>query len=157
MTLEARFWQKVVKTDGCWEWTPKPLSHGYGGIGAGGRHGETLLAHRVSWEIHYGPIPDGLIVLHRCDNKICVRPDHLATGTHADNARDKVEKGRHRNGTSWRKGADVPTAKLTEDQVRDIKRRIHSERGIDLAAEYGVSKVCISMIKTGRTWASVTP
>lgn len=90
--LETRFWQRVEKTDGCWRWTGPLHAFGYGLIWRGGNN---VGAHRISWEIHVGPIPDGLFVLHRCDNPPCVRPDHLFLGTQADNIHDMVAKGRN--------------------------------------------------------------
>lgn len=93
-SLAARFWAKVNKTPTCWLWTANRLPKGYGVINVGGRAGSQQLAHRVSWELHFGPIPDGLWVLHRCDNPPCVRPDHLFLGTVQDNVDDMVTKGR---------------------------------------------------------------
>jgi len=95
--IEMRFWSKVTKGAGCWEWTASTDHKGYGKLAEGGRQGRTLSAHRVSYELNVGPIPDGLLVLHRCDNPPCVRPDHLFVGTHTDNAQDMAKKGR-----SWR-------------------------------------------------------
>lgn len=76
----------------CWEMGGHRMKGGYVHIMRGGRR---MLAHRMSYELHYGPIPDGLLVLHRCDNAACVRPTHLFLGTHRDNTTDMVEKGRH--------------------------------------------------------------
>jgi hypothetical protein len=98
-TPEARFWKHVEKTDdGCWEWTARcipvpnhPDQRGHGQIRIDGK---AVLTHRFSWELHNGPIPDGLLVLHRCDNRPCVRPDHLFLGTHKDNTLDAMSKGR---------------------------------------------------------------
>ncbi len=93
--VAERFWSKVVKTDdGCWGWNGATTPFGYGRMTAGSRGAGLLRAHRVSWELHYGPIPAGLLVLHHCDNPPCVRPNHLFLGTMLDNSRDAVAKGR---------------------------------------------------------------
>jgi hypothetical protein len=95
VALDCRFWSKVIKSDKCWTWTGAINKHtGYGTIGLGRRSGKTRGAHRVSWELAHGPIPEGLYVCHRCDNKRCVRPDHLFLGTAEDNAQDALRKGR---------------------------------------------------------------
>lgn len=102
-TLPTRFWAKVNK-DGpvhpvlgtpCWLWTASFGTAGYGQIGVGGAVGRPIGAHRVSWELHNGPIPDGMCALHKCDVKACVNPEHLFTGTLIDNVADMMEKGRH--------------------------------------------------------------
>lgn len=85
------FWLKVTKTDTCWLWTGRRDKNGYGKVGA-------ALSHRVFWELHNGHIPDGLYVLHHCDNPPCIRPTHLFLGTQADNVRDMAAKGR---GKGW--------------------------------------------------------
>lgn len=97
-SFEDRFWRRVNKTDTCWLWTggciggrDRGPTHVYGEVW---RDNVKLLTHRVSWEMAFGPIPDGLFVLHRCDTPLCVRPDHLFLGTQADNARDMWAKGR---------------------------------------------------------------
>lgn len=91
--MVARFWESVEKGpgDACWEWTGHANRSGYGRVT---RRGRDLFAHRYSWELANGPIPDGLIVCHRCDNPPCVRPEHLFLGTHSDNMRDAQRKGR---------------------------------------------------------------
>ncbi|MGJ0510229.1 MAG: HNH endonuclease signature motif containing protein [Methylocystis sp.] len=89
---EVRFWEKVIRGDGCWEWTAAKSVRGYGTFGL--RKGKMVPAHRMSWELTYGKIPDGLIVCHHCDNPECVRPDHLFLGTYSDNTQDMIRKGR---------------------------------------------------------------
>lgn len=94
--LSVRFWKHVEKTDGCWLWNGATGEHGYGSIGGEGGAGN-LRANRVSWQLHYGKVPDGLHVCHRCDNPPCVRPDHLFLGTRKDNLQDAKAKGRTSN------------------------------------------------------------
>ena len=90
-TITERFWEKVHITDGCWEWMARRKLHGYGEF----RIIDCLVpAHRMAWVLSVGPIPKGLLVLHRCDNPPCCNPDHLFLGTQADNLRDAIQKGR---------------------------------------------------------------
>jgi hypothetical protein len=92
--LEERFWQRVAVSDGCWEWTGTRDKDGYGEISRPGTNAGKVRAHRLSWELHNGDVPEGLWVLHRCDNPPCVRPDHLFVGDYLANIRDMMEKGR---------------------------------------------------------------
>lgn len=90
---QARFWAKVQKSSGCWEWQACTNGAGYGIVGIGGKRVDR--AHRVSYRLHKGEIPAGLFVCHTCDNRRCVRPDHLFLGTNQDNVDDMVTKGRN--------------------------------------------------------------
>lgn len=146
--LEERFWQKVAKSDGCWLWLAKTNQRGYGTIRrVGGQNGD-VYAHRLSWELHFGVIPDGLFVCHRCDTPSCVRPDHLFLGTPADNMADMVAKGRRR------KGDQSPFSKLSSNSVAQIRARYEAGgiRQRDLADAYGVSESLICLVLQGRRW-----
>jgi len=148
MNAKDRFEAKVGNHgNGCWEWTAHRNMNGYGTFRLEGR---TCLAHRAAWELAYGPIPDGIRVLHHCDNPSCVRPDHLFLGTQDDNIRDREEKGR--GGTA--RGERGGTAKLTEAQVLEIRRRADGgETQASLGTAFGVTQVNISHITRRRSWA----
>lgn len=92
--LMTRFWAKVQKGDDCWIWSGATNRHGYGQIRIDGRN---VAAHRLAWEFEHGPIPEGMNVLHSCDNPPCIRGAHLWLGTMADNSQDMASKGRWRN------------------------------------------------------------
>jgi hypothetical protein len=134
-----RFWQYVTKSDGCWEWTGPLYSNGYGDFSVRKKH---HLAHRYSFELAFGPIvPNKLCVLHRCDNRPCVRPDHLFLGTRGDNNRDCANKGRTLRSDKH------PAGKLTDAQTLDIRRRSAAgESGVSLAMAFNVSTALISLI-----------
>ncbi len=93
-TFEKRFWSKVEKTDTCWNWGAYRSVKGYGHILSAGAGSKMLSVHRASWMMHFGDIPDGAMVLHKCDNPGCVRPDHLELGDQALNMKQKVARGR---------------------------------------------------------------
>jgi hypothetical protein len=99
---DSRFLKNIEKTLGCWNWTGAVNAYGYGVITVGGRIGKQWKAHRYSWVYHNGTIPEsdgphGTVVMHKCDNRLCVNPDHLELGSQADNVRDMDNKGRRRN------------------------------------------------------------
>jgi hypothetical protein len=96
---EERFWKHVKKSpDGCWLWIGGTARGGYGEFNAGGLKRGNISSHRFSYELHYGPIPEGMDICHHCDTPACVRPDHLFVGTRSDNVQDMLRKNRHRNG-----------------------------------------------------------
>lgn len=141
---EERFWPNVSKIDdGCWTWTRYCNPAGYGIFS----WDDGTIASRFSWSITNGPIPDGLDVLHKCDNPPCVRPDHLFLGTDADNMADKISKGR---GNYYSGGPKAK--KLTWTQVEEVR----ALRGVltlrQLAAKYGVTVSSIWSIHDCRTW-----
>jgi hypothetical protein len=101
VSLVTRFWLKVDRRgdNECWLWTASTTGNGYGQFSPTCHPPKTGYAHRFSYELHYGPIPAGMLVCHTCDNPRCVNPKHLFLGTHQDNATDMKQKGRHWNGS----------------------------------------------------------
>lgn len=147
-----RFDVKVTKSSDCWIWTGGGDRHGYGRFWYDGK---MQLSHRVNWLLHNGPIPDGLCVLHTCDNPPCVNPAHLWLGTQADNMHDCANKGRAVGGIS--RGQRHGLAKLTDDKVLEI-RRIYSAGGTtqrELAGAFEVSQAVINYILLRKTWAHI--
>ena len=146
-----RFWDKakVAGRDECWNWQAGRLRAGYGRFF---RNGRTELAHRVAFELVKGPIPDGLHVCHRCDNRACVNPEHMFLGTNADNMRDRNEKGRQAHVVGVANGQ----AKLTPADVKMIRHLYSAEcqTPTRLAAHFGVSRSQVSRIVHGKGWAS---
>lgn len=157
LSLEQRFWQKVRKGDGCWEWTANRDEKGYGRFRyPGARAGR---AHRFSYIHHFGPIAGGLQVCHRCDNPPCVRPDHLFLGTNSDNQKDSVQKGRNRGP----RGTGHPLSVLSPDDIKRIRSEVILRKGVyqrpsvakRFAAEFGVSLTLIYAIANRKTWKHV--
>jgi hypothetical protein len=150
--LAVRFWARVEKSDGCWLWKGahkygpnSPESYGY--FNVGGKEKRKRAAHRLAWELTYGPIPDGLFVLHVCDRQICCNPQHLRLGSQADNLADMVAKGRACRG-------EQRSVRFTDNHVREIRAR-YATGGISqaaIAAIYGVSAGHIGSIIRGETW-----
>ena len=149
-----RFLEKAnVSEDGCWEWRGSKYRNGYGRFSLGDKWRS---AHRVAYELFVGSIPDRLFVLHKCDNKACVRPDHLFLGTQADNMTDMKVKGRSNGGPPFGEGNGK--AKLNETQVRHIflECKLRKANRKQLADKYGVSRSAIRDIATGKSWTSVS-
>lgn len=151
--LKQRFEENFQVTPGCWLWTGGVAgSRDYGGIWSKGKHWR---AHRLSYEMYVGPIPDGMHVLHKCDCVKCVNPDHLFLGTHTDNMRDMENKGRGK-----RPAVRVPprgeqqwSAKLTAEQVVAIRqdRRLN----VVIGRELGVTGSLVGMIKSRKVWRHI--
>ncbi len=138
-----RFRDKFVTepNSGCWLWTDATFPNGYGRFKVDGK---SLKAHRVSYELHNGLIPEGLHVCHTCDVRVCVNPDHLWLGTNQDNVNDRDAKGRQS------KGSANGQAKLTEEQVWELYHSEDTQR--EIAAQYGVSPAQVSRIKRKKGW-----
>lgn len=148
-----RFFAKVIEApDGCWLWTGAKGSHGYGNFGY--RKPKTTTAHRYAYELWHGPIPDGLVVCHTCDVRLCVNPDHLFLGTYKENTQDGVAKGRI-FGARYNpaRGERSGKAVLTEEQVRAI--RADPRRQVDIAADYGIAQAHVSRILRREVWAHI--
>lgn len=150
MTAEERFWEKVNTSgpNGCWVWTASTFRHGYGKFWLDGK---LRYAHRVSWKWTNGPIPEGLWVLHKCDNPPCVRPDHLFLGTDLDNKKDKVKKGRQARGSTH------GCSRLTEQDVRRIRALVglgFLQR--EIAEMFEVSRSHVSSVVNRKFWKHVS-
>lgn len=152
--IEERYWAKVNKTPGCWYWLAATSANGYGYFSV---NGKLQQAHRFSWELHNGLIPrgegyHGACVLHSCDNRACVNPDHLVLGTQKNNMRDCVNKGRQ----TKLPGQNHGMSKLTEAQVLHIRSRtLSGENQAKLVKEFKVSKASISKIINRKYWKHI--
>jgi hypothetical protein len=145
--------RRNVTPNGCWEYTRALNAYGYGGISL---NGKTVRVHRLAYEAWKGPIPDGMFVCHRCDNRPCFNPEHLFLGTAADNNSDMTDKGRA-NRVGFRPGTQATSAqrsRLAEDDVRAI--RASSESATSLAARYGISRSYVHNIIARRKWRDLS-
>lgn len=148
----SRFWVSVSKTDACWIWTGCVGNHGYGVLNfTVSKSRNQWLSHRFSYTVNIGPIPEALCVLHRCDNRRCVRPDHFFLGDRPANVADMVSKNRHK--PCPLKGEEVYCAKLTDEKVIRIRQLLSlGYRIIDLASAFSVWPGTIGAIRSGKTW-----
>ncbi len=133
-----RFWSKVTKTETCWLWNTYRDPDGYGNFYY---QGASQRAHRMAWIFTRGPIPEGKLICHKCDNPPCVRPDHLFLGSTEENVADKIKKGR----ILW--GNNHYRSILTVEQAEEIRQRVsNGEKQRRLALEYRVSPQVINSI-----------
>lgn len=152
--IAARFWSGVLRglPEDCWVWTKSVDNRGYGKLSSRrGKGGSPERAHRVSWELHFGTIPQDKEVCHRCDNPRCVNPNHLFLGTHRDNMDDAVAKHRMAHGSNH------CCAKLSEQDVVEIRALRHdgvAQRTI--ARMFGVTHSAIEKIDNGQNWKHVS-
>ena len=136
----------ICEDTSCWNWTGMTFIRGGYGVFTHRPSGRFVTrAHRASWELHRGAIPLGADVLHKCDNRICVNPDHLFLGTQAENMKDKVRKGRQNKGESHGR------RKLTETQV--IAIRSATGKAKEIAAAHGISEGTVYDIKRRKSWS----
>ena len=144
-TLVSRFWNHVITGAGCWSWRGPTHSYGYGRITLypSRKH---ISGHRLSWEIHYGEIPAGLCVLHRCDHPACTNPDHLFLGTFGDNALDRTAKGKSCSGEM------NGSAKLTASAVLEIRALTGILSRAAAGRKYSISRSQVIRIQSGTSW-----
>lgn len=173
MSLE-KLLEKVNKTESCWVWTGQTVGRGYGKVGF---RGKTARAHRVIWELLYGPIPENLFVCHKCDNPPCVNPEHLFLGNSKDNVQDMVKKGRNAKGKSngrvlhpekypigdnhysrteperLARGEKHGMSKLTQEKVKKIREEFSQNVSMKtLANQFGVTKQTVWRIVREKGW-----
>lgn len=147
--LKKSFEKHVIRNeDGCWGWKGS-LSRGYGVMSCGPRIGPDR-SHRASWVIYKGPIPKGMLVCHKCDHPECTNPEHLFLGTPSENTKDMINKNRKVVGSK------VPTAKLDEEKVKEIRILLSLGKSYPkIARMFGVASGTIARIKNGETWSHV--
>lgn len=153
LRFQRIFWSRVDRSGGpdtCWPWTKQKNDHGYGRV-IGRLVPER--AHRVAFALANGPIPNGLDVLHSCDNPPCCNPAHLRAGTKSQNMKDAYRRGRKL--PIGKRGEEHHASVVTEDQVRQIRSRRDEDRQA-LAAEFGMSVSGVDKIRNGATWRHVS-
>jgi hypothetical protein len=144
----VRFWRHVrIDKDGCWEWTGSLNRDGYGQLKVAGK---PVKASRLSWELHFGPIPPGLFVCHHCDNPRCVRPDHLFLGTALHNNRDAIRKGRRPDLVP---NLVAAVRRLSDEDIAAVRQRSTTgESGRSIARSLGCHHTTINRLLNGTHW-----
>lgn len=163
-TVDERFWEKVDKTGDCWLWKGSLTGYGYGDFCLIPRWKNTKMirAHRYSYAIHYGEIPSGLCVCHKCDVRNCVRPDHLFLGTIQDNTADMIKKKRHHVGKKkysekFKRGESHYKALLNRGIVEEVVSLSHECRNkSEIARMLGIGRHLVGNILAGKSWRHVT-
>lgn len=147
-SIKDRFMKKVAQGTGCWMWTASAMNSGYGQFG---HNGTMRQAHRVSYELHIGPIPSGRSILHSCDNKLCVNPAHLRPGTHSENIKEAY--ARNRRAKPDVAGEKHPRASIKMvDAIRMRDLRTAGMTVTAIARRYGVKRSLVSDVVNGRCW-----
>lgn len=150
--VDERFWRKVNKAGACWLWTGALFGKGYGAVARRKLQHKNFLAHRYAWMLTHGPIPDGLLVLHKCDVPACVNPAHLMLGTHKDNFDDMIAKRRG----NWARGEKQRSAKLTDAEVIKLRQLVADGMTQKEAARiYNIRPHTVSVIISRKTWRHV--
>lgn len=140
----------INETTECWEWQKHKNNHGYGKLTVSGRG---AYAHRLAYKLWVQPIPEGMNVLHTCDNPSCINPNHLSVGTQSDNMKDCYQKGRAKITPQSFKGTENPAAILNDAQVLSIKRLLSKGwTQKEIALRHGISQAQVSNIKRGLQW-----
>lgn len=153
-SLIEKYEMYIIKNPGdqCWSWKGHTA---HGGYGMTSNNNKGLRAHRASWILHNGEIPEGMFVLHHCDNPICSNPKHLFLGTQKDNICDAKMKGRHKHIPS--NGEKNANSKLNSIQVREIKELLNNNKSHrEIAEMFNIGRPSITNIKNGKTWAHLT-
>lgn len=162
---EKLFWLKVDKTENCWLWTGGVLADGYGGFGISyNKHHYSYRAHRISYSLaNNRPVPDNLLVCHKCDNPLCVNPDHLFLGTPADNSADMIEKersgkGRKKKSANCARGEQHGRTKLTTIEIQTIRTIVSKPDRPSyeqIGKQFGVNQSHIYRIAKRKVWKHV--
>jgi hypothetical protein len=146
-TISKRFWARTIPSNECIRWLGAITSAGYGCVRI---NKQTYQAHRVAYELEKGEIPSNMYVIHTCDNRWCVNPEHLFIGTHQDNMTDKIRKGRQ----PQHHGENNPRARLTQKDIKEIRELYHSGnwKQKDIGLLFGIHQTHVSRIITWGVW-----